>query len=512
MRAAHRFHRFLAWTFVIVSLAANCAPTTTTDGSPDPTFGDNGRVYLGWDVDSGVTAIDSAIAVLAPADGSVILVGNGTDAGASYGSFNAICIAKLTAAGTFDASFGDIATPGQTKIHGSGSTNYQINATSAALQPDGKIVIAGSVYYGSGKQEAAVWRLNANGTPDTGFGFLGASFIDRGLSNQFDSANAVLVVQGTNTALDGTIVVAGSQDFDPSLVIAQAWIVQLDSFGLQLSNGSNTFNWAACEDGYHDQTFSAIRLAVRADTGAIQYFLAGNCAPRGGGSSPYNFPFLAAIDSTLNLVASFGNNDNGISTVADHDTSGNIMLASSSTITSLDVDAGGTRIVYAGYYYDGTYSHTYAYAGALDAHTGQFDQRWGYAGAGDAGFIGGGTSAAWGVLFDYTRGGYASAIVGGADACLPAAVCLLAQGQSFAAKKLGEGWTVPFCYTTGECAYQYTGDAIQGANAMAYTQGAKVLLAGYVQIGSRYDFAVMRLQGGDEVFLDGFGTPTQGFR
>jgi len=47
---------------------------------------------------------------------------------------------------------------------------------------------------------------------------------------------------------------------------------------------------------------------------------------------------------------------------------------------------------------------------------------------------------------------------------------------------------------------------------MTYTQGGKVLLAGYLLIGPRSDFAVMRLQGGDEIFLDGFGSVLQGFR
>ena len=106
----------------------------------------------------------------------------------------------------------------------------------------------------------------------------------------------------------------------------------------------------------------------------------------------------------------------------------------------------------------------------------------------------------------------ASAIIAGLDACPPADVCLLAHGQSFAAKTLGEGQTVPYCTTFGECAYQYTGEDTQGAYAAAYTLGAKVLLAGYVLIGPRSDFAVMRLQGGDEIFLDGFGSPSQDFR
>jgi uncharacterized delta-60 repeat protein len=515
MRATNSFHRFLVWTLALIPLTANCAPTTSSDGRLDPTFGDNGRVYLGWGTDPNVTAYDVAIAVLAPSDGSVIVVGNGTDSGVDYGSYSAICVAKLTSAGTFDTSFGNnLTTLGQSKIHGDGAT-YQVAATSAALQSDGKIVIAGNVHYASGKQEAAVWRLNADGTLDSSFGILGATFIDRGMPDQFDSANAVLVVQGTNTAaLEGRIVVAGSYDFDPGLVISQPWIVQLDTFGLPVASdingfGSATFDWPECDDGYHNLTFSAIRMAVRADTGALEYFLAGNCIPRnGGGAFPYHVPFIAAVDPALHLVATFGNNDVGISTVANHDSGGNIIIASDSRITSLDVDANGSRIVFAGNYSNGV---DHYYAGSLDAHTGYFDQGWRYGGVADAGSLGS-TSQAWGVLIDHTRGGYASAIVAGFDACLPPDVCLLAQGQSFAAKKVGEGYTAPYCYTSGECSYQFTGQATQGAYAAAYTLGNKVLLAGYVLFGPRSDFAVMRLQGGDEIFLDGLGSPQQGFQ
>jgi uncharacterized delta-60 repeat protein len=519
-RTAHRCHCFVACTLALVALTANCAPTTTTDGRLDPTFGDGGRVFLGWDADPNVTPYDVAIAVLAPSDGSVILIGNGSDSGVNYGSYSAICIAKLTPAGTFDTSFGnDLTTLGQSKIHGGGAT-YQITATSAALQSDGKIVIAGNVLYASGKQEAAVWRLNTDGTLDSGFGFLGASFIDRGMPDQFDSAQGVLVVQGlqgtNNAGLEGRIVVAGSFDFDPGLVISEPWIVQLDSFGLPIASdanafGSNTFDWPECNDGYHNLTFSAIRMAVRADTGALTYFVAGNCVPRNsGGTFPYHVPFIAAVDPTLHLVTAFGNNDVGISTVANHDSNGSIVLASDSTVTGLDVDASGAHIVYAGNWTDSGASSTYA--GALDAHTGQFDPGWGYAGAGDAAFLGN-SNRAWAILIDNTRGGHASAIVGGQDGCLPSPnICLGYSGQAFAVKMLGEGVTVPYCATLGECSYQFTGENNQGAYAMAYTQGSKVLLAGYLLIGPRSDFAVMRLLGGDEIFLDGFGAASQGFR
>lgn len=520
MRLAHRFHRLFVSALALVALTAHGAAPTTTDGHLDPTFGDNGRVFLGWDADPNVTPYDVAIAVLAPSDGSVILVGNGSDSGVNFGSYSAICIAKLTPAGTFDTSFGnDLTTLGQSKIHGGGAT-YQITATSAALQSDGKIVIAGNVLYASGKQEAAVWRLNTDGTLDSSFGFLGATFIDRGMPDQFDSAQGVLVVQGlqgtNNAGLEGRIVVAGSFDFDPDLVISEPWIVQLDSFGLPIASdanafGSNTFDWSECNDGYHNLTFSEIRMAVRADTGALTYFLGGNCIPRNsGGAFPYHVPFIAAVDPTLRLRTDFGNNDVGISTVANHDSNGSIVLSFDSTITGLDVDTNGSRIVYAGNYSDS--GESLAYAGALDAHSGQFDPGWGFGGAAGADFLGN-SNRAWAILTDNTRGGHASAIVAGVAACLPSPIiCLGPPGESFAEIKLGEGWNMPYCFTLGECAYQFPSETSQGAYAMAYTQGRKVLLAGYLLIGARSDFAVMRLLGGDEIFLDGFGAASQAFR
>jgi len=40
MRAVHKFHELFAWTFALITLMANGAPTTAIDGRLDPTFGD----------------------------------------------------------------------------------------------------------------------------------------------------------------------------------------------------------------------------------------------------------------------------------------------------------------------------------------------------------------------------------------------------------------------------------------------------------------------------------------
>ena len=516
MRTPQRFRRFLAWTVALVALTTNFATATSTDGVLDPTFGAGGRVYLGWATDAGVTPYDVAIAVLAPSDGSVILVGNGTDAGPTYGSYSAICIAKLMPSGAFDTSFGDVATPGQTKIQGGGFST-QVAGNSAALQPDGKIVIAGNVYYpGTGKQVAAVWRLNADGSPDANFGFAGATLYDRGQDNEFDSANAVLVVKGVQgtpyAGQEGRIVVAGSLDFDPGLVIAASWIFELDTNGIPVAYsagdpGSNTFETVApgCGDGYHDQTFSAIHLTVEPDTGAMTYYLAGNCPPRPGTGRLPN-AYIAAVDPALKLVPNFGNSENGISQISFIDVAHDY---SDSTITSLDVDPGGRRIIYTLNWFGSNNSLT----GALDATDGHFISswngnglaRWGYNGVNNAGY---------GILTKPTNGSYVAdgaAIVAGQDTCPPDIVCQENTGTSFFVSQLGMGYLNTGAACNGDCSYGYTGETVQGAYAIAYTQGFKVLLAGYVLIGPRSDFAVMRVQG-EEIFFNGFGYPSQDFR
>src|SRR6185503_3611187 len=71
---------------------------------------------------------------------------------------------RLLSAGQLDPSFG---TGGKTTIDCHGSS---VQATSVATQNDGKTVIAGLATNGSKGTDAAVVRLNINGSLDTSFG------------------------------------------------------------------------------------------------------------------------------------------------------------------------------------------------------------------------------------------------------------------------------------------------------------------------------------------------------
>src|SRR5439155_18760686 len=119
--------------------------------------------------------------------------------------------------GLLDTSFG---TQGATRIVFPGGRD---NASAMAIQPDGKIVIAGSASNGF-DDDFAVARLNADGSPDTGFGSGGRLLIPVG--NGDDYAYAVAI------DASGRIILAGSAaDTLTATQAPQFAVVRLDASG-----------------------------------------------------------------------------------------------------------------------------------------------------------------------------------------------------------------------------------------------------------------------------------------
>ena len=148
------------------------------DGSLDPTFDGDGRAA----VDFGGT--DQAFAVARQADGKLVVVGQSS-------VDNDVAVARLNPDGSLDDEFdGD----GKKRF---GYAGYD-GAQAVAVQPDGKIVIAG---FGGPDTVLAVTRLNPDGSFDTGFDGDGTSGADFGGS---DSATAVALQP------DGKILVSGT--------------------------------------------------------------------------------------------------------------------------------------------------------------------------------------------------------------------------------------------------------------------------------------------------------------
>jgi uncharacterized delta-60 repeat protein len=224
-----------------------------TDGSLDTGFGTGGKVNI--DFGGGGTKDDVAHAVAIASNGDIFVVGTATDAGGK----NSVGVARLNPNGTPATGFGNnghqflgvfggtndegngiaIAPDGKVVVAGTTNTNGNdfavarldpttgqldttFNTTGAktinfkgtsddeafdvAVQSDGKIVVVGKTDVNAGEFDAAVARLNTNGSLDTSFDTDGLETVDFGTPG--DSANRVLIQP------DGKIVLVGNTDGD----------------------------------------------------------------------------------------------------------------------------------------------------------------------------------------------------------------------------------------------------------------------------------------------------------
>ncbi len=151
------------------------------DGSLDKTFSGNGAAkadFAGFDA--------NATAVVVQSDLKIVAIGS------SSGGFGVA--ARFNADGSTDNSFG---TGGKISIQFDGEFD------AAALQPDGKIVVAGTYYGGDfDPTQFAVFRFNSNGSLDNSFGNYGMVFTNVG-EDGLAYAHSMLIQP------DGKIVVGG---------------------------------------------------------------------------------------------------------------------------------------------------------------------------------------------------------------------------------------------------------------------------------------------------------------
>src|SRR3990172_6011894 len=185
-------------------------PTPALVGSPDPTFGVNGIVTT--DFDNGSNDVGNAIA-LQP-DGKIVVAGYG-------GQFIGFTLARYNSDGSLDTTF-----DGDGKVAADFGSPYKAGLAALALQPDGKIIVAGQSSNGSNNDFTLV-RYNNDGSPDVSFGANGKVTTDFGNSDDFCYAVALQP--------DGKIVMAGrssnGNDFDFALARYNSDCSLDDAFG-----------------------------------------------------------------------------------------------------------------------------------------------------------------------------------------------------------------------------------------------------------------------------------------
>ncbi len=177
-------------------VAAGYARNALEVGAALARYNTDGSLDTGFDSDGKATTLDSredeARAVALQADGKIVIAGSSHN-----GSNDDFAVVRYDADGELDTDFGE---DGWTTTEVGSAGDF---GRAVAVQPDGKIVVAGNSYNGS-NQDVAVVRYDAGGDLDTGFGTGGKVTTAIGSGNDYGRAVAL--------QSDGKIVVAGESD------------------------------------------------------------------------------------------------------------------------------------------------------------------------------------------------------------------------------------------------------------------------------------------------------------
>jgi uncharacterized delta-60 repeat protein len=165
------------------------SPTPTPgphpDGNLDLTFGAGGRVTTDF-----FSSIDSVAGISVQPDGKIVVAG--TVFNSSTYDF---AIARYLSDGSLDSSFGS---GGKVVTDLFGSNDF---GNALVIQPDGKIIVAGSTYRSGTVEDFALARYQSNGTLDSSFGSGGKVATD--FFNDCDEVVALMLQP------DGKIIAAG---------------------------------------------------------------------------------------------------------------------------------------------------------------------------------------------------------------------------------------------------------------------------------------------------------------
>jgi uncharacterized delta-60 repeat protein len=226
-----------------------CMVRYEANGLLDISFGNGGRVLktlLGGDP---IYGGDRAYAMALQLDGKIVLAGQ-----CASGLNQVFCVARFTSAGEFDATFG--AGAGWVSIS---FASVSEGARALALQPDGKIVVAGQC----NSLTTTVWdfcfaRLLPSGDLDTAFNALdtpGKVIAPRGAGDTRNQYATSLVLQP-----DGKIVIAGYCNLGALDFIC---LLRYQGDGSQLDVGFGALGWASYGNGVSGETTRAYSVALQ---------------------------------------------------------------------------------------------------------------------------------------------------------------------------------------------------------------------------------------------------------
>ncbi len=233
--------------------------------------------------------------VLQP-DGRIVLVGEG------------VLLARYNSDGTLDTTFGDdglaLANLGQGE-----------RGRSVALQPDGKIVVAGEAVPGNGDYEFFVARYHPDGSLDLGFDGDGYAVTDFVGFNDFGNAVALqpdgkIVVAGAIFPSSSGLVFALARYYGDATVLPSVTLVATDAEGAEI--GPDGIRFAVTRTGDTDRPLTVLLevqndgVAGQATRGADFQFVSDQTQvtiPAGASSAEININVLTdGLDEEDELV------------------------------------------------------------------------------------------------------------------------------------------------------------------------------------------------------------------
>jgi uncharacterized delta-60 repeat protein len=291
-------------------------------GALDNTFGTGGKVTTDFGGNR-----DEAFALTVQADGKIIAIGSAIVSSSQQSDF---ALARYNSDGSLDAGFG---TGGKVTTDFGGDDQ----AGAVAIQPDGKIVVAGctcsnsglgcTVLTGSG-YDYALARYHPNGSLDTSFGSGGKVTTD--FNGGLDVATSVVV------EADGKIIAGGTSCSDPSMMCMFTGGTQ---FSLARYNADGSLDHSFGHQGKvftPVPTFGSIRAMALQPDGKL--VAAGIAHP-----GPTGDFALARYNSDGTLDSSFG--QGGLVTTDFNSSPGN---PRSDQATGLAIQADGKIVVVGG--------------------------------------------------------------------------------------------------------------------------------------------------------------------
>jgi len=288
----HSFRKILSSLVYVTKLfvvAVITIPVFAAESDLDTSFDGDGKATTGSFFEEGGRDV-----VIQP-DGKIIVVGGKSS------NFNVQSMASVryNTNGSLDATFGNNGIYVLPSL--AGSQIVFAKAVAVDLQPDGKILLAGSGGTSSSSNQIfLIVRLNSNGSLDTTFGSGGRVIRDIGSSNTYGRLSS-LVFDSTRNK----IYVAGTMPIDPDGEAYGYTVMRFDSNGLPDTtfNGTGTQAFPVADSrplatGLNDIALQPDGKLVA--TGFAQYFIPNTPSIESFGTARLN------LDGSLD--ASFGTN------------------------------------------------------------------------------------------------------------------------------------------------------------------------------------------------------------